>query len=90
MADLGSSEVEEFVFSWLERWAGRPAAPTLVSRLKEDVGLDSLGLMELISAIEHRFGVTIDDEQIPEAGHVDNPATVGDIVRLVVAPGSAH
>jgi long-chain acyl-CoA synthetase len=47
------------------------------SRLGEDIGLDSLGLVELQSTLEQRFAVEIPDDAWQRAG------TVGDLRRLI-------
>lgn len=36
--------------------------------LEKDLGLDSLDRLRLVFAIEEEFGITIDDESIPEDG----------------------
>jgi long-chain acyl-CoA synthetase len=47
------------------------------SRLSEDIGLDSLGMVELQSALEQRFAAEIPDEGWQQA------RTVGDLRRLI-------
>ncbi|HEX6493968.1 MAG TPA: AMP-binding protein [Acidobacteriaceae bacterium] len=47
------------------------------SRLSEDIGLDSLGMVELQSALEQRFATEIPDDAWQQA------RTVGDLRRLV-------
>lgn len=47
--------------------------------LVEDLGADSLDVVEISIALEERFEVELDDE------HVDHARTVGDIVRAVEA-----
>ena len=44
-----------------------------------DLGLDSLGVMELVSDVEARFGVSV------PADMYDSIATVEDVARAVVA-----
>ncbi|MFL6426653.1 MAG: AMP-binding protein [Acidobacteriaceae bacterium] len=48
------------------------------SRLSEDIGLDSLGMVELQSALEQRFGTEIPDDAWQQA------RTLGDLRRLIV------
>lgn len=43
----------------------------------EDIGADSLDLVELVMALEQEFDVEIDDEE------VENIKTVGDAVRYI-------
>jgi len=47
------------------------------ARVKEDLGADSLAVVELIMALEDRFEISIPEEKIAEI------ATVGDIVTLI-------
>ncbi|MDR2606537.1 MAG: acyl carrier protein [Oscillospiraceae bacterium] len=50
---------------------------TETADVKEDLGADSLAVVELIMAIEDAFGISIDEEKMKEI------QTVGDIVALV-------
>ena len=52
---------------------------TLEARLTEDLGGDSLDMLELIMALEERFGIEVPDED-SEAIH-----TVRDVVEYVKA-----
>lgn len=62
-----------------------PAAEfATATRLSEDLGLGSLELIELATAIEDRLGVTIDD------GAFSSVKTIGDVVeamRTLIAQG---
>ena len=49
----------------------------LTSRLVEDLGADSLDVVELIMTFEDEFGVTLPDEEIAKM------KTVGDIVNYI-------
>lgn len=60
------------------------AAITPEARLQEDLGLDSLGMVELLLAMEEAFGVSIPDE---EAGRI---ATVAEAVEAVLKLGGRH
>jgi acyl carrier protein len=55
---------------------GRPIAPT--DHIQHDLGLDSLGVMEVVADIEDKFEVTIPTETL---GTV---ATVEDVARALV------
>ncbi len=58
-------------------------APT--TRLSEDLGLSSLELIELATAIEDRLGITVDDSAFSTV------KTIGDVVeatRTLVAQGT--
>jgi acyl carrier protein len=48
-----------------------------------DIGLDSLGYLNLLEGLERTFGVTIDLDQEPDHGFLH---TVDGIVRHVAAP----
>ena len=47
------------------------------SKIVEDLGADSLDVVELLMNLEEEYGVTVSDE---EAGSI---STVGDIVKLI-------
>ena len=49
----------------------------LTSRLVEDLGADSLDVVELIMAFEDEFGVSLPDDEIAKM------KTVGDIVSFI-------
>ncbi len=48
--------------------------------LGQGIGLDSVEVLELVSAIEEDFGLTIDDESL-EAAHFE---TIGTVVSFVM------
>jgi acyl carrier protein len=52
-------------------------------RIQEDLGLDSLAVMELASDVEVRFGVSIPSEMF------DRIQTVEDVARAVLALGGS-
>lgn len=45
--------------------------------IREDLGTDSIGLLELVMAIEEEFDIEISDENL------DDILTVGDIVKNI-------
>jgi long-chain acyl-CoA synthetase len=49
------------------------------AQLSQDIGLDSLGRVDLLGVIEEELGTYIDDEAVPA------DATVGDLEKMVVA-----
>lgn len=54
-----------------------PATITLQSRIKKDLGADSLDILQLLMRIEDDYGIVIPDEQL--AGF----ETVGDVVKFL-------
>lgn len=50
---------------------------TMETTFTEDLGADSLDIVELSMALEEEFGVTIADEELP------NMKTVGDLVKYL-------
>ena len=50
---------------------------TLESKIVEDLGADSLDVVELLMSLEEEYGITVSDD---EAGAI---RTVGDIVALL-------
>ena len=55
----------------------KPSQVNLESKLIEDLGADSLDIVELIMAFEDEFGVSLPDEEIAKL------KTVGDIVKFI-------
>ena len=60
-----------------EKLNKKPEQITLESRLVEDLGADSLDVVELLMAIEDEFGIEIPDEEI------ENIKTVDDLVKYI-------
>ena len=52
---------------------------SLEDELKNDIGLDSFGLVNLILTLEERFGITMDDSDMNPFDLID----VESVVRLV-------
>lgn len=52
---------------------------TLEASITEDLGADSLDIVDLVMSFEDEFGIEIPDEE------VENVKTVGDIVKLIEA-----
>lgn len=52
---------------------------TLEASIIEDLGADSLDIVDLVMSFEDEFGIEIPDDQ------VENAKTVGDIVKLIEA-----
>ena len=54
-----------------------PSAVQMSSRIKEDLGADSLNILQLLMKIEDDYGIVIPDEQL---AHFD---TVADVVTYL-------
>lgn len=76
-------EIEARLLRLVAKQTGLPAGQVkLDSRLVEDLGLDSLELVELVMAIEDEFAVTIPDD-LPRAVFVREPLTVRGLAEVV-------
>lgn len=65
------------------RFRTTPAALGPDTRLREDLGADSLDLVVLACELEDRFGVEIPDTAL------DGARTIGDVLRVVRSAGPA-
>jgi acyl carrier protein len=75
-----SSDVWPRVHKGLLDWFGseRPPGPvTQDRRLREDLGLSSLRVVDLVVSIEDEFDIAITDEDLASL------ATLGDVVRTI-------
>ena len=50
---------------------------SMEASIMDDLGADSLDIVDLVMSLEHEFGVEIPDDQ------VENIKTVGDIVKYI-------
>lgn len=62
------------------RWTGSATNLTSEFALIENDVLDSMGIFELVSFVEERFGIEIDDEDLVP----DNFETIGAISSLIM------
>ena len=69
-------KVKEAIVDQLDIDAG---TVTMESNILEDLGADSLDVVELIMSLEDQFDMTIPDDKMQDM------KTVGDIVRLIEA-----
>ena len=67
-------EIKELIIEQLDVESGEI---TLESKFVEDLGADSLDLMERASSVEEKYEVTIDKEELKKI------VKVGDIVELI-------
>lgn len=56
-----------------------PAGITLESDLREDVGMNSIGMLYMVMGLEQEFGVKFKNTDFPDL------KTVGDVVRCIEA-----
>lgn len=56
-----------------------PAAVTLEKSFQDDLGADSLEIVELVMALEEEFGIEISDEE------AENIKTVGNAVEFIAS-----
>ncbi len=69
------SEVRTIILAHLER----DAEVTLKTELVGDLGIDSLGVMEIVAELEDKFDLTIADRELREV------TTMGDVVNAIVS-----
>jgi len=75
---LSNTELEEKVLKIVaEKLSIDIKSVTIASRFQEDLGADSLDVVELLMEIEEEFGVSISDEESEKL------VTVGDAVRFI-------
>ena len=74
-------EILACLTGWLEKLAGvPPERVTADARFVEDLGLDSLAMLELMMDAEDRFGIKINDTDLTSL------TTVGALVSHLQAP----
>lgn len=66
--------LENLVKVLAEQLMADPESITLDTRIKEDLGADSLDILQIVMTVEEEYGITIPDDDL--AGF----ETVGDIV----------
>jgi acyl carrier protein len=75
---LEAARIDEIVINVLVETLSLPAEEVVpAADLREDLGLDSLDLLELLSAIEGEVGASVDDAEMRSI------RTVGDAIALV-------
>ncbi|MBE6782223.1 MAG: acyl carrier protein [Ruminococcaceae bacterium] len=60
-----------------EQLAADQSTMTMNTKIAEDLGADSLDLVDLLMSVEDEFGVEIPDEE------VENLHTIGDVVEYI-------
>ena len=66
-----------------DQLAVEPAKVTMTASFIDDLGADSLDLVELIMTMEEEFGLDIPDED------TEKMKTVGDVIKYVTSKASA-
>ncbi len=74
---MANFDLEKFKQIIAEELGIDPSEVKEDARFIEDLGADSIGLMELVMKLEEEFGVTIPDEDIEKI------QTVGDAIRYI-------
>jgi acyl carrier protein len=77
---MNTANIQQEIFKLLKTYEGRSAnqSPvTLSSKLSEDLDIDSARLVDIVLDVEAKFGISIDDANLP------NLKTVGELVSLV-------
>lgn len=77
MSHSDSPAIHAGVVDVLKNVSRRPIDPSLESELVADLGFDSLQVLEVISELEDRFGITIPADDVPAV------RTVAQIVERV-------
>ncbi len=70
--------VQETVFEYLNEIAEKGVTVTNDLKLIDDLGLDSLDVVEMTIHIEEKLGITIDDDNA-----VTGSSTVGDLIETI-------
>ncbi|UQV56153.1 acyl carrier protein [Corynebacterium pseudodiphtheriticum] len=76
---IDSAEFQRFLLEEKERITEEPFAGTEIDEstsLKDELGLDSLALLELCLVINQKYGTDISDR------HTEYLSTVGDLIRV--------
>ena len=68
---------EEIVNMLTKQLNKRPEDVKPESRIKEDLGADSLDVVEILMTIEDKYGVTVPDEMLMQI------KTVGDLIKVI-------
>ena len=74
---FGQDDVVAGVRTIIAEHLGRDAEITLETQLVADLGIDSLGVMEVVADIEDKFELTIADAELREV------TSMGDVVSAI-------
>ena len=75
---MEKTKISAEVIAILAKQLGKPVADvTENKRIKEDLGADSLDIVEMLMNLEEKYGITIPDETLADV------KTVGDMVRVL-------
>ena len=73
--------IEDGVIDVLKNVSRRPIEPSPGHELVADLGFDSLQVLEVVSELEDRFGITIPTDEVPATRTVKD--VVDRVARLV-------
>jgi acyl carrier protein len=73
--------IEDGVIDVLKNVSRRPIEPSPGNELVADLGFDSLQVLEVVSELEDRFGITIPTDEVPATRTVKD--VVDRVARLV-------
>ncbi|MFD0690635.1 acyl carrier protein [Actinomadura fibrosa] len=85
-----AAEVKDTLIKVLELGVDREHLDDRTSLYSPVVGLDSLSLLHFLVAIEKRYGIEIDDEDVMAAKLSDVGSLVDLIRRVTEADGAGH
>ncbi|MBP2624271.1 acyl carrier protein [Streptococcus oricebi] len=74
---MTQKESYQKVVELIQKWQGKDFEVTPSFNIKDELGADSVDVMEFILTVEDEFGIEISDEDI------DHLATVADVVAYV-------
>ena len=77
MADKTNTTLEKVREIIANQLSVKPETVTDTSNIAEDLGADSLDLVEILMALEDEFGISIPDEAIPQI------KTIKDVVAFI-------
>lgn len=77
MAEKTNSTLEKVRDIIAKQLSVKPESVTDTSNIAEDLGADSLDLVEILMALEDEFGISIPDEAIPQI------KTIKDVVAFI-------
>ena len=81
---MRSDQVHVLVRDFVHDLHGEPEQAVAADATLDELGVDSMSLVDLLMKIEREFGVAIPDEDLPRI------ETVGDLVEVATNTAAAH